>query len=360
MADPAPSSSDTTSMPDRHPPSLRPAEKAAIVLALVTEKSLEKLKGRFPDIHRERLIEVAETLRRVGPSEQEAVLREFTAEVRGEGPLRGGTRVADRLASILFEDGDPMDDFPTMQLAFDPFGDSDPTIWDELADEKPDRLAGMLAEASPAIVSVILQHVQPEFGSEVLRRLEEKRANETMLHLAKTTISAAAAEQAVEDYLREELEKAGLAGGPDAEAILPVTEILNRLAGNRREEIIKALEAELPAPSVDLMKEQLLSFDALPDRLPRSAVPVVFREFDEKTVLTALRFAQDQGSGAAEWLLSNISQRLADQIREKVTALPSINPEDGEAAQTKVVCGILDRVTLGTITLISPAEAKES
>ena len=78
---------------------------------------------------------------------------------------------------------------------------------------------------------------------------------------------------------------------------------------------------------------------------------MVLRELDEKTLLVVLKYGTKTASSAVDYLLNNISQRLAGQYREKMDEMPDIDEEKGEKATSQFICKILAMADEGKFSL---------
>jgi flagellar motor switch protein FliG len=77
--------------------------------------------------------------------------------------------------------------------------------------------------------------------------------------------------------------------------------------------------------------------------------------------VTALAHARrdEDTNDAAEFLLANISSRLADNLRELVSAAGKVSLKEGEDALTAMVIAARDLAEAGEITLLRPGEIEE-
>jgi flagellar motor switch protein FliG len=76
--------------------------------------------------------------------------------------------------------------------------------------------------------------------------------------------------------------------------------------------------------------------------------------------VTALAGAQaGELAPAAEFILANMSKRMAEAIREEMQEAGRVRPRDGEAAMTEVVNAIRRLQAAGEITLRRPGEEED-
>lgn len=86
-------------------------------------------------------------------------------------------------------------------------------------------------------------------------------------------------------------------------------------------------------------------------------VPKITRDVEPEALVTAFAFAAASGeaeNAAAEFMLRNMSKRMADGLREEMQARGKVRQKDGEAAMTQIVAAIRDMTESGEITLIVP------
>ena len=333
------------------------AHKAAALLALLDEGTLNSLAGRLPDRHRDRLMNSVMALRSVTVAEQQKIAREFALSFKQQkDAVRGSQEVADRLVNTLYEDEDDGFALPTMQPEdldqFD-FSGGELPLWERVGQLDTEKLSAFFADKPAAILSIVLQKLPEDAASEVTGALPEEVAREAMLQVATAGPINPLAIEAVEQLVENELfqEDDGEAEAKN-ESTQKIANILNRLTSTRREAILDALKETLSPDDLEDIASKVLSFEALEDRLPRNVIPILFREVPEKLLLTAIQYALTQSMPIGEFLLKNISQRMAAQYREKMDALPTINTEEGEKAQSTVICKVLEMADDGQVRLL--------
>ena len=80
-------------------------------------------------------------------------------------------------------------------------------------------------------------------------------------------------------------------------------------------------------------------------------------------MVTALASAADQGGDlapAADFILGNISNRMADALREEIEERGRVKPREGETAMTEVVNAIRTLEARGEITLVSQDDEEDA
>lgn len=130
--------------------------------------------------------------------------------------------------------------------------------------------------------------------------------------------------------------------------------ILNSSPPETRDAVLEGLGAEDPDFAA-LVRRAIFTFSDIPARVAAVDVPKVLRGVDPAVLVTALAYSATLGGeddAAADFILGNISQRMADSLREEIAERGKIRKKDGEEAQGLFVAAIRDGVAAGEITLI--------
>jgi len=80
------------------------------------------------------------------------------------------------------------------------------------------------------------------------------------------------------------------------------------------------------------------------------------REVEQPVLLRALSAPDPTDAAAAEFILSNLSQRMADGLREEMEEMGKVRARDIEDAKTEVITAIRRLEEQGELTLILPLD----
>ncbi|WOI52700.1 FliG C-terminal domain-containing protein [Parvularcula sp. LCG005] len=341
-------------------PSRTPAQKAAAVLALLEPDTLHALAGKLPDHHKERLVHSLRALRSVPQDEQRAIAKEFAQRLaREQKAVRGDEETIDRVTNSLFlEDIGEAKTADLSELLSQM--NTEETIWQKVAGLPMKKLTAFFENKPAAILSIALRQLPEETASELAGILGVDMVTDGIVQIATTGAVNPLALEAVEELVEktllnkgDDLEEASGGGGQNADK---VAGLLNRMTSSRRETVLEALRSELSDDDLAEIAAKVLSFEAIEYRLPRNAIPVVFRECPEKELLTAVKYALDQNNSVGEYLLRNISQRLAAQYRETMESMGEIQQEVGEKAQSTIICRVLELAEEERVVLLAPED----
>jgi flagellar motor switch protein FliG len=113
------------------------------------------------------------------------------------------------------------------------------------------------------------------------------------------------------------------------------------------------LEAE-DADFAAEVRRAIFTFVHIPSRVAGRDAPKITRVVDQATLVTAFTAAIGTPAleAASEFLLANISQRLAQGLREEMATRGKIREKDAEDAMTAIITAIRSLEAAGEITLV--------
>jgi flagellar motor switch protein FliG len=134
--------------------------------------------------------------------------------------------------------------------------------------------------------------------------------------------------------------------------------ILNQSPAATRDQVLQGLD-DTDAAFAGLVRKAIFTFAHIPERLEPRDVPKVLRAVDPATLNIALAVAERTQPEVSRFLLSNLSQRMADALREEVAAIGKVREKDAEAAMTAVITAIRDAEQAAEITLRQSEEEED-
>lgn len=143
--------------------------------------------------------------------------------------------------------------------------------------------------------------------------------------------------------------------------VVRVGDILNSSPSMVRDDVLDGLEAE-DETFAKSVRKKIFTFANIPDRLRPIDVPGLLRVIEPESLHKAMAAGFSLGgdeNDAAEYILSCISQRMANQIKEEANGIGTQKPAEAEEAMNIVAAAIRDLADAGTITLIEPEEDEE-
>lgn len=235
------------------------------------------------------------------------------------------------------------------------FGDP----WERLKQLPPEDLAA-LAEAESTEVAAVL-----------LSKLDTAKAAQMLVHLPGPTarrITYAVSQTA--NVTPETVDRIGLSLAAQVEARpeLAFDEtpgqrlggILTEAAAAKRDEVLTALDEQDEEFAIKVRKA-IFTYALIGERMRALDVPRLMRVLSQPDLVTAMAFATDEEDLATnEFLLSNMSSRMADNIRDEVAERGKVKRSDGEAALGIIIAALRDLVATGEIELKSDDDEEDS
>lgn len=148
----------------------------------------------------------------------------------------------------------------------------------------------------------------------------------------------------------------------DKAPVARVGAILNSSPALTRESVLEGLGTDDPI-FADNVRKAIFTFKDIPSRLTPTDVPACIRGVDADVLSTAIAAAlagEPDFVASAEFILSNISQRMAGQIREDAAEKGAVKAKVAEEAMRALSSAIRELVDSGAITLVSDDDEEEA
>lgn len=336
-------------MPSAGPLRMGSADKAAIIVRLLmSEDAMPRLTG----LSLRQQQGLVRRMAALGPIDRDTlatVAREFAERLDTLGLTFPGS-----LAATLELIGDRLSDEARASLAEMAEAEGPPDPWRRIAGADPERLKPILVHESAEICAILLSKLPVAKAAALLADLPEDRAH-VVAHAVALTGSIGA-----ETIARVGLSLVAQLDAQPSPAFTAnpadrVGAILNAAASATRDKVLEGLDAQ-DADFAGLVRKAIFTFDHIPKRLEPKDVPRIMRQVDADTTVTALAAAMEAAPVAVEFLLENMSKRLAEQLRDDAEARGTVRGAEGEAAMAAVVAAIRDLADAGEIRLIEPEE----
>lgn len=326
-------------------------QKAAIVVRLLRAEGMSLSLADLPDNLQIALTEDMSVMRYIDRTTLRAVVDEFLAELDSiglsfPGGMTGALAVLDGTISTATA--------ARMRQQAGLHDTTDP--WTRLAELDTERLSPILLEESVEIGAIVLSKLKVSKAAELLGLMPGERARRIAYAMSQTGAVAPATVGRIGAALVLQLD----AQAPRAFEAAPVERvgaILNYSPAATRDEVLEGLDAE-DQGFANQVRRAIFTFANIPDRIEPRDVPKITREVDAAILITALAFAlaNEAEAAAAEFVLSNMSQRMAAQLRDEIESMGMVKPREGEPALSAVIIAIRELEASGTILLVTEEE----
>jgi len=324
-------------------------QKAAVIVRLLqaegAELSLLDLSGN----HQTDLVHQMADLTHVDDNTLKSVVKEFLGEFSGSGLSFPGslenslTLMEDRVSEETTRE---IRSRAGLSLHADP--------WAKIRDVDVEELLPLFGHETIEVGAVILSKLKVATAADLLGRMPGERARRITYALSLTGDLAPNIVRTIGQSIAEQLDtqtEREFDDGP----VERVGAILNFSPAATRDDVLEGLQ-QVDAGFADQVRRAIFTFANIPERLNPRDVPKITRDIDPATLITALVGAKSSDPTVVEFILENMSQRMADQIREEMEELGEVKQKDGEAAMTTLIIGVRALADAGEIVLVMPED----
>lgn len=328
---------------------LSPKQKAAVVVRLLLSEGAVPALASLPE---SKQTELAIQLARMAPVDQAtvaAVAAEFADAIENIGlsfpaGLEGALGLLDgvisssassrlrKMSPVAFQ-GDP---------------------WERIGNLESERLAVVLERESNEVAAVILSKLKVSKAAELLGMIPGDRARRITYGVSLTGSVAPDVVHRIGISLAEELETRPARAFSDG-PVARVGAILNYAPGSIRDGILDGLDKD-DADFASQVRQAIFTFANIPERVAPRDIPRIQRDIDQADLVTALAGATGGDQKAANFILDNISQRLAENLREEAREKGTVAGKDAEAAMMRIVNAVRGLESAGEIFFVANDE----
>lgn len=330
------------------PPGLTSQEKAAIILATLGPKKSAVL---LRELDEERINTFAKTIRElknIDPQTVDKVIDDFLVMLEAEEGVSGGR---DETRKFLQEVLEP----EKVNRIMENIESSSTVIWKALDEIDDDTVIEWLLNEHPQVAAIVLTKISSAKSARVLEKFEDTKAREIVFRMSKAAHAPEAVSVKISEVVaREILPIAQM----QAESMNPaelIAAVMNHVSSDVREAILGGMATDAPMLERDVRKI-MFTYEDIATRVAPRDVGAIVKGVDEATLLRAFKAAEETSPETCEFILGNITKRLADRMREDVKDMDPVRKKDGETAQNEIVAAIVQMRDTGMINLIMEEE----
>ena len=234
-------------------------------------------------------------------------------------------------------------------------GASDP--WDRVAALPSPQLAELVRAEAVEIAAVMFSRLPVNRASEVFGLLDPDHARQIAYAMSLIGgIEAPALRRIGLALIRaiDALPQPAI----EAQPVEKVGAILNFAPANTRDTVLAGLDED-DADFAGRVRKAIFTWANIPRRIDPRDIPRIVREVDGVTLSKAMAGAKGKNAETVEFLLSGLSSRLAESMREDVANLGKVTAKDTEDAMNEVVGAIRRMEQAGELFLIVETEDDE-
>lgn len=307
-------------------------EKVAVLMVALGENSASKILAKMDEREIHTVGNYMSLMENITPEQIEAVSREFFAALEGgEGGILSGGK--EYLKKMLENVMDPAKAAEVLAKLTTPGGEEElGGGLDIIRQLDTKTVVSFLTNEHPQTVAIILAHIEPGQAAEVLKELPERFQSEVMLRLATLERINPSVLADLDRALAAEFQSAGAMEGSALGGVERVAEIVNNLDHNLEVSILSELESTHPELA-EQIRNLMFVFEDL-TTIDDRGMQTILKEISNEELLLALKTSSD---GLKDKILSNMSKRAAEMLREDLESMGPVKLSDVEKSQQSII-----------------------
>ncbi len=214
-----------------------------------------------------------------------------------------------------------------------------------------ERTVALLRSESPQTIALILASLQTSSAAQVLARLPERQQPDIALRIARMGETSAQVVQQVEDVIRHKL--TAVVERSTRRPVAPRRWRRSSITRTARPSARAREARRRPTRTSPRRCAACCSCSRTSSSSNERAMQQVLREADQKDLVLALRGAPDN---VKEVVLTNMSERGAEMIKEEMEIQPPQRKRDVDDAQSRIVAVVRQLEEAGAIVIASDSE----
>jgi flagellar motor switch protein FliG len=311
--------------------SLSNVQKLAALLLVLDAENAAKLLAQFEEQDLEAISAEMVKFTMISQEMQQDLLQEFsTVAVEAAASVQGGVGRAKglleksvgtyRAAEIIGKVSPQLPSVGGMQ---------------QLAEMDTRQVFSVLRYEQLQTIALVISYMPPEKASQMLSMVRPDLRDKVVERLATLTPTSLEVVEGVADELHRKLSGNRTQALNHTGGIKVAAQVMNALPKDTADTILAALKDRNAELGEEVLKK-MLTFEELKG-LNSKTLQKIMQEVDMRTVAVALKTASDAMKAA---LLSSISKRAAENVREEISFLGQLKPREIEDAQNEIIATV--------------------
>lgn len=302
-------------------------QKAAILMVTLDEDIASEIIKQLPDEEAEILTREIASIEMVYKEDIERVMEEFRDfSVVCQYVKEGGVDYAIRLIEKSFNQNKAYNLIRLLE------NQKQSIPFDFLKKTETESILTFLGEEHPQTIALVLSYMQAGQAAEILMKLPAEKQFDIVKRISALENTSPEAIRNVESGLRRYLASLSFEEFQEVGGVNTVAELLNVLDRSTSKAILENLEEEQPEIAEEIKKRMFVFEDIL--MVDDRGIQNVLKEVENKELALALKTASEDLKNK---ILSNMSTRASETIKEEMTYLGPVRVSDVEAAQQNIV-----------------------
>ena len=334
-------------------PVLTRRAKAAIIVRVLLNEGAEVPLEDLPEGCQEELTKAMGQMRTVDKDTVDAVVEEFAAEVE-----RIGLSFPEGIAGALQALDGKINPLTAERLRKEAGVREAGDPWARIREMGSDVLLTALAEESVEVAAVMLSKLETKKAAELMSQLPGPRARRIAYAVSLTGQVKPDAVDRIGLSLASQLTARPLMAF-DVNPVERMGAILNSTTSITRDDVLEGLD-EKDEGFAKAVRKAIFTFGNIPKRIAPRDIPRILRDIDQGDLVVAMAGAEEAGmQPSADFILENMSGRMADQLREEVSERATPKPAETEEAMASIVGTIRNLEKEGELLLVAEDDEEE-
>jgi flagellar motor switch protein FliG len=208
------------------------------------------------------------------------------------------------------------------------------------------QLFSLLKNEQPQTIALVVSYLPPDKGSQLVALLHGEMRDDVVERLATLAPTPIEVVERVADMLGRKVGVKPSRGLSQTGGLKNAADLLNALGKNLNQTVLSELEKRNPE-IVMAIRHKMFTFEDLA-LLDKASLQKVMREVDMRDLAVSLKNASEKVNKV---LLSSISKRAAETVREEMSFLPPQKKRDIEAAQLHIIESVRQLEAEGEVDL---------
>jgi flagellar motor switch protein FliG len=317
--------------------------KAAMLLIVLGEQSSADLLQHLNEEDVQKVSREVARITAISAEQAEVVLNEFhQISTAGSYVARGGVEYAKKVLMRAFtpETAKRMLDRLAKALG------TEAASFDAIQKADPQQLAKFIHNEHPQTIALVLSHLNPSQAAALLTSLPANLRADVALRMASLDQISPEIILKIAAVIGQKLMALGEFSRESYGGVRAVSEMLNRLDSGSSHEILDAIQSQ-DANLVETIRHLMFVFEDLL-LIDPMGLKELLGKVDRKVLTVALKGTSEQ---LRNQILSCMSQRGADMLKEDMDALGPIKIKEVQAAQQQIIAIVRQLESEGVLSL---------
>ena len=323
--------------------SLTGVRKAAMLLVVLGEQASADILQHLSEEEVQKVSREVARITAISSDQAENILNEFHhISTAGDYIARGGLEYARKLLMRAFN---PETAKRLMERLAKALG-TEAASFDALQKADPQQLAKFIHNEHPQTIALVLSHLTPTQAAALLSSLPSGLRADVAQRMASLDQISPEIIQKIASVIGQKLQSLGEFSRESYGGVRAVAEMLNRLDSSTSREILDHMQQQ-DANLVETVRHLMFVFEDLL-LIDPLGLKEVLGKVDRKVLTVALKGTSEQ---LKNQILSSMSQRGAEMLREDMDALGPIKIKEVSAAQQQIIAVVRQLEAEGVLNL---------